>query len=89
MVSAIRNIEIALGSGTKEPTESEKSNIIAARKSIHYAKSLPEGHIITESDLIMKRPGNGISPMEFLNVLNKRLIHPVNEEDLFKWEDVK
>lgn len=88
MVDAIRNIEIAIGSGIKKPSESEKTNIIAARKSIHYSKPLLEGHIITESDLIMKRPGSGISPMEFMNILNKRLRHQVNEDDIFKWEDI-
>ena len=89
MVNAIRNIETALGSGIKEPSESEKVNIIAARKSIHYAKPLSKGHVLTENDIIMKRPGNGVSPMEFMQVLNKRLLYSVNEDDMFKWEDVE
>lgn len=64
MVSAIRNIEQAIaGNGQKTPSPSEQKNIPLGRKSIHFASDLPVGHILTRSDLIMLRPGNGISPM--------------------------
>jgi N-acetylneuraminate synthase/N,N'-diacetyllegionaminate synthase len=74
MVEAIRNIELAIsGSGIKEPSESEMKNIAIARKSIHIANDLSNGHIITESDLIALRPGDGISPMAWESIIGKKL----------------
>jgi N-acetylneuraminate synthase len=73
MVKSIRNIEKALGDGVKIPSESEKKNIIIARRSIHLKTDLEKGHVINEKDLIMKRPGDGISPMDINLVLNKKL----------------
>jgi N-acetylneuraminate synthase/N,N'-diacetyllegionaminate synthase len=74
MVQAIRNIELAIsGNGKKEPSNSEINNITIARKSIHLTKDLYKGHIITESDLIALRPGDGISPMAWENIIGKKL----------------
>ena len=73
MVSAIRNIEVALGDGIKAPSASEKKNMAIARKSIHLAENLPAGHRLTESDLAMKRPGDGISPMNLSLVIGRSL----------------
>jgi N,N'-diacetyllegionaminate synthase len=74
MVKAIRNIELAIGgNGIKMPSESETKNITIARKSIHLAKDLSNGHIITESDLIALRPGDGISPMAWESLIGKKL----------------
>ena len=75
MVRAIRNIELALsGDGIKKPSESESKNIVVARKSIYLNKDLKSGHLISEEDLIALRPGNGMSPMEWQNVINRKLI---------------
>ena len=74
MVQAIRNIEIAIsGNGIKVPSESEINNISIARKSIHITNDLPSGHIITKSDLIALRPGDGISPMFWETIIGKKL----------------
>lgn len=73
MVSAIRNIETALGNGIKQPSPSEKRNKEIARKSIHIAKDVKAGQVITWDDLIMKRPGSGISPMQAPDVLGKKI----------------
>lgn len=73
MVKGIRNIEIALGDGIKKPTPSEQKNIPVARKSIHLSRDLHKGHIIQEEDLIMMRPGLGISPMNMDLVLGRQL----------------
>ena len=71
MVTSIRNIELALiGSGLKEPSISEKKNVTVARKSIHLNNNINKGCMLTRKDLIMKRPGDGISPMEIDNVIN-------------------
>lgn len=73
MVKAIRNIEKALGHGLKTPSPSEIKNMAIARKSIHLAHDLAQGTLLSEADLVMKRPGDGLSPMELPNVLGKRL----------------
>lgn len=73
MVSAIRNIEKALsGSGIKEPSPSEIKNIVAARKSIVAAQKITRGKIFTNDNITAKRPGSGISPMQWDEVLGKK-----------------
>lgn len=90
MVEAIRNIELAIaGSGVKEPSPSELKNMIVARKSIHYAHELSDKHVITHEDLIMKRPGDGVSPMFIDDIIGKVIRHKVKEGDKFSWEDVQ
>jgi len=63
MVRSIRNIEEALGDGNKVPSEGEKKNIIAARKSIVAATDIRKGEIFTTENLTVKRPGSGMSPL--------------------------
>lgn len=89
MVMAIRNIEKALGDGIKKPSPSEEKNIEIARKSIHLTKDLPEGHVIAETDLTMKRPGNGIAAALIENVIGKTLKRPLTEDHKLAWEDMK
>jgi N,N'-diacetyllegionaminate synthase len=74
MVIAIRNIELALsGDGQKKASASEIKNKTVARKSIHLARNIEAGHIITMDDLEMKRPGDGISPMMMDMVIGKKV----------------
>ena len=89
MVLAIRNIESALGSFDKRPTATELKNILVARKSIHLAVPLLKGHIITETDLVMKRPGDGISPMLLDKVIGKKLITNLEAEHKISWENLE
>ena len=63
MVKAIRNVEVALGSDVKEPTISEIKNIRIARKSILAGRKIEVGEILSASNLVVKRPGDGVSPM--------------------------
>lgn len=89
MVDAIRNIELAVsGSGVKAPSESELKNIAIARKSIHLNNDLPKGHIITENDIIALRPGDGISPMEWNNIIGKELTTDKNKFDKLQLIDI-
>jgi N,N'-diacetyllegionaminate synthase len=81
MVSAIRNIEQALGSGHKTISESERKNIEIARKSIVAARPIDAGELLTEENLTIKRPGNGISPMRWNEVVGTRAVQPFNDED--------
>jgi len=69
MVQSIRNIEKALGSGEKKPAPSEMKNITVARRSIVAACPIRKGEIFTEQNLTAKRPGNGISPMRWNEIV--------------------
>lgn len=89
MVKSIRNIEKAIsGSGIKEPSDSELKNIQIARKSIHINKSLEKGQIITKEDLIMMRPGDGISPMKIQLVIGKTSVRLLNKFHKLSLEDI-
>lgn len=90
MILAIRNIEKAIsGSGNKIPSASERKNINIARKSLYYNGNFNKGHILTMPDLIAKRPGGGVSPMKIYDVIGKKLIKDVVNEQIVKLEDVE
>ena len=82
MVSAIRNIELALGDGHKTISESERKNIAVARKSIVAAKNIKAGEVFNENNLTVKRPGNGISPMDWEKVIGKTAKKDFAEDEL-------
>lgn len=84
MVKSIRNIEQALGTGHKTISESERKNIEIARKSIVAAKDIKGGEMFSEDNLTVKRPGNGISPMEWENVIGKVAKRDFQEEELIE-----
>lgn len=84
MVSAIRNIEQALGNGMKRITESEKQNLDIARKSIVASKQIKKGEIFTEGNISTKRPGNGISPMQWHNVIGQIAKRDFIEDELIE-----
>jgi N,N'-diacetyllegionaminate synthase len=90
MVKSIRNIELAVsGNGEKKASESETKNIAIARKSLFVSKNLIKGHTITENDLITLRPGDGISPMQWENIVGKELIVDKNEFDKLLFSDIR
>ena len=82
MVCSIRNIEKAMGSGIKRPSDSEKSNKAVARKSIVAARKINKGETFTEDNLTTKRPGNGISPMKWFEVLGQTATRDFEEDEL-------
>lgn len=85
MVSAIRNIEKAVdGDGTKHVSESERKNITIARKSIVAACDIKAGETFTEQNLTVKRPGNGISPMRWEEVIGTKAIRNFSEDELIE-----
>ncbi len=71
MVNAIRNIEVAIGNGIKSPSKSESKNLNAARKSIVANSSIAAGEMFTEENLAVKRPGTGISPMRWSEIVGR------------------
>lgn len=84
MVSAIRNIEKAVGDGIKKVTDSEKGNIAVARKSIVASRNIKKGEILSEDNLTVKRPGTGISPMRWEEVLGQVAKRDFSEEELIE-----
>ena len=84
MVESIRHIESAFGNGIKEPTPSELKNKSVARKSIVAKQSIAKGDIFTEKNITTKRPGNGISPMMWYDVLGTKAIRDFKEDELIE-----
>jgi len=85
MVAAIRNVEKAMGgNGLKEPSPSEQKNIAIARKSIVAATNINKGDVLSEKNLAVKRPGNGISPMRWDEIIGKIAIRSFDEDDLIE-----
>ena len=84
MVQSIRNIEKALGDGVKKLTESEMKNIDIARKSIVAGRDIAKGETFTENNLSVKRPGSGISPMKWNDVLGKESKRDYKEDELIE-----
>ncbi len=84
MVSSIRNIEDALGNGIKKPTENEKENLVIVRKSIYSRKKISRGDKFTESNLICRRPANGISSMKWNKVIGRKAKKDYNEDELIE-----
>ena len=82
MVREIRNIEQALGDGIKQPSISEKNNISIARKSIVARQDIKKGEILTADNLYIKRPGNGISPMRWYEVIGTVAAKDYKEDEL-------
>lgn len=82
MIKAIRNIESALGDGQKEPSESEKRNIGIVRKSIVAKYDIEAGEFFSEDNLTTKRPGTGISPMQWDQVIGQRAKRKFQADEL-------
>ncbi len=84
MVAAIRNIEDALGDGHKHVTVSEEPNKEVARKSIVAATDIKKGDLLTEQNITVKRPGNGISPMLWDSVIGTRAVDDFPRDTLIR-----
>ena len=82
MIKSIRNIEKALGNGIKKPSSSELANIKIVRKSIVAKTKIERGEILNEKNIAVKRPGTGISPMKWDDVLGVKAKKKYNEDEL-------
>ncbi len=82
MVTAIRQVEVALGVGVKSPTVSEVKNKAVARKSLVASRSIKAGETFNEENITIKRPGTGVSPYRYWDVLNKLATTDYNAGDL-------
>ena len=81
MVKAIRNITVALGNGVKEVKDSEKANIVAARRSIVASRPISKGQVIREEDICAKRPATGISPMLWDKVVGSKAVRDFQPDE--------
>ena len=81
MVLSIRNIEKAMGDGVKIPSESEAANKDIIRKSIVAKNDIKIGDIFSVDNITTKRPGDGISPMYWYEVLGKRANRNFNKDE--------
>ncbi len=84
MVMAIRNVEKALGDGIKKPSPSELKNRCIIRKSIVAEKDIKNGEYFVDENIVTKRPGTGINPMEWDRVIGRKAIRDFNEDDLIE-----
>lgn len=82
MVEAIRKIEMALGDGNKKPSESERANKVVARKSIVASCPIKKGEVFTSKNITTKRPGNGISPMNWYEIIGTKATKDYHEDEL-------
>lgn len=84
LVKAIRETELVLGSGHKAVTDSERKNKAVARKSIVAIKQIQKGEVLSEENLYVKRPGSGISPMRWHEVLGTRAVRDFAPDELIE-----
>ena len=84
MVSSIRKIEKALGDGIKQPSRSDLKNQIIARKSLVAATAIKVGEVFSENNMTVKRPGNGISPMLWDDVIGENATKNFEPDDLIE-----
>jgi N,N'-diacetyllegionaminate synthase len=89
MVSQIREVESAFGNGIKQPTEAERKTALIARRSVVLAHDLPAGHLLTSSDLILRRPGTGLPPRELPYLVNRKLNLNLPKDHILQESDLK
>lgn len=88
LVQQVRLVEAALGDGIKRAAPCEADTARVARRSLVATRDLPVGALIAAEDLVVKRPGTGISPTRFAEFLGRRLVRPVPADALLAWEDL-
>ena len=86
MVDAVRNVEKAIGDGMKNPSMSEVKNINIARKSIVAKRNILKGELLTDDNITCKRPGGGISPMKWFDVIGSSAIRDFQEDEMIEMD---
>jgi N,N'-diacetyllegionaminate synthase len=84
MVNSIRNVEVAIGDGVKKITSSEINNVAVVRKSIVAKRRIHAGEVYTDENLDVKRPGTGISPMKWYDILGQTAKRDYQEDELIE-----
>ena len=89
MVDMIRHVEVAVGDGVKKVSPSELKNQDIARKSIIAKTAIKAGDVFTEENVTTKRPGNGINPMRWFELLGKKAKHDYEEDYLIEKDELE
>jgi len=89
LVAAIRNVEAAMGTGIKEPTVEEIKIRVIARKSLVSIANIPKGTIISKDMIDIKRPGDGIAPKHYDEVIGKKAAMDIVEDTVLSWEMIE
>ena len=84
MINSIRNVEVAMGDGIKKTSRSEAENIVVVRKSIIAKRDIKKGEILTDENITTKRPGCGISPMKWYEVIGTMAKRDFTEDELIE-----
>lgn len=85
MVDGIRAIELALGNGIKRATESEMANLAIVRKSIVAKRPIQKGEFFSPENITTKRPGTGISPMRWDDLIGRKSSRTYVVDELIEW----
>ena len=88
-VQAVRDTEAAIGHYEKHLSQEVKTSSLWARKSIVAARDLRSGEVITQADVVIRRPGTGISPADLDKVLGRRVLKPLSRDSLIQWDDIE
>jgi N-acetylneuraminate synthase len=88
LVEAVRNFEIMRGSGIKGPAESEKITRRNNRKSVVLNRSVKAGERLTEQDIAVKRPGYGIGPKYFEQIVGRTVLADLEKDTVLTWNDL-
>ena len=88
MVDMIRHVEVAIGDGAKKVSPSELKNQDIARKSIIAKAAIKAGDVFTEENITTKRPGSGINPMKWFDLLGKTAKHDYQEDYLIEEDEL-
>ena len=87
LVESVSNAYTSLGSSERHISDEESKQALDMRRSIHAGRYLPANHIISESDLIFRRPGTGISPSEVSSIVGKKICNDISAGDIIHLSD--
>jgi sialic acid synthase SpsE len=88
MVERIRNVEVVLGDGLKQPTEGELKVARVARRSLHAARDLQAGHVLADEDLVLLRPGTGLPAAALQGLVGRPVTRPLRVGQMLQETDV-
>lgn len=89
LVESVRAVETMMGSYEKVPFGPEIQNRINNRKSIVAVKDIEKGEKFTKDNIDIKRPGSGIAPKSFPEIIGKSALRKINQDEILRWEDVQ
>ena len=89
LVEKVRNVHSSLGSNDRILSNEEKNMIVKMRRSIVSSKNLKKGHVLSMEDLDTKRPATGLSPINYNNIIGKKITRDIDEDNIIYREDIQ